>query len=137
MADVFFALSPADRRDALDVAAAQLIHAGRLVAVRPKACLVLAALAARPRELVSKDALLDAVWGRCFITEGVIKSAVGELRTALADDPRLPSWIETVPRRGYRYIGPVDVVGPPSDPRATPPAMPYAPLHASPDAPPP
>ncbi len=87
----------------LDLAAAQLRRDGQPVAMRPKAFELLVALASRPGTLVSKDELLDTVWGRRFITEGVIKTVVGELRTALGDDPKQPRWIETVPRRGYRF----------------------------------
>jgi len=88
----------------LNVAEAQLMRDGQAIALRPKAFELLVALARRPGELVTKDELLDAVWGRRFITEGVIKSVVGELRTALGDDPRQARWIETVPRRGYRFV---------------------------------
>ena len=94
----------------LDVAEAQLTRDGQPIALRPKAFELLVALVRRPRELVTKDELLDTVWGRRFITEGVIKSVVGELRTALGDDPKQPLWIETVPRRGYRFAGRVDAV---------------------------
>ena len=87
----------------LDRAAAQLRRDGQPVAMRPKAFELLLALASRPGALVSKEELLDTVWGRRFITEGVIKTVVGELRTALGDDPKQPRWIETVPRRGYRF----------------------------------
>ena len=100
----------------LDVAEARLSRDDRPVALRPKAFELLVALAARPNELVTKDELLDRVWGRRFITEGVIKSIVGELRVALADDPRQPRWIETVPRRGYRFIGILDGGGGPAGP---------------------
>ena len=89
----------------LDLDAARLTRDGEPVALRPKAFDLLVALAARPDVLVTKDELLDRVWGRRFISEGVIKSIVGELRVALDDDPKRPRWIETVPRRGYRFIG--------------------------------
>jgi len=89
----------------LDVAGSRLTRDGSPVALRPKAFDLLATLAVRPNELVTKDELLDRVWGRRFITEGVIKSIVGELRSALGDDPKQPRWIETVPRRGYRFVG--------------------------------
>ncbi len=87
----------------LDVAGARLIRGASPVALRPKAFDLLVVLASRPGELVSKDALLDLVWGRRFITEGVIKSIVAELRQALGEDPKAPRWITTVPRRGYRF----------------------------------
>ncbi len=89
----------------LDVQQSRLTRDGTVVPLRPKAFDVLAALAMRANELVTKDELLDSVWGRRFITEGVIKSIVGELRSALGDDPKEPRWIETVPRRGYRFVG--------------------------------
>lgn len=91
----------------LDLAAAQLRRDGAAVALRPKAYELLVALARRPQELVTKEELLDSVWGRRFISEGVIKSSVSELRKALGDDPKAPRWIETVSRRGYRFGGAV------------------------------
>ena len=89
----------------LEIGEARLSHEGRLVALRPKAFAVLSMLASQPGALITKDELLDAVWGQRFITEGVIKSIVTDLRQALGDNPKAPRWIETVPRRGYRFIG--------------------------------
>jgi hypothetical protein len=65
---------------------------------------VLCALARTPGRLVTKNALLDLVWGHRFVTESVLKSAISELRAALDDDPKQPRYIETVSRRGYRFI---------------------------------
>jgi len=48
--------------------------------------------------------LLDLVWGHRFVTESVLKTAISEVRAALADDPKQPRYIETVSRRGYRFI---------------------------------
>lgn len=89
----------------LDIAAGQLTRDGQALALRPKAFAVLELLARRAGDLVTKDELLDTVWGRRFITEGVIKAVVAELRSVLGDDPKAPQWIETVPRRGYRFAG--------------------------------
>ncbi|CAN5178339.1 hypothetical protein BH10PSE17_BH10PSE17_05940 [soil metagenome] len=89
----------------LDIEQSRLTRDGSPVALRPKAFELLSALARCPQQLVTKEQLLDQVWGRRFITEGVIKSIIGELRTALGDDPREPRWIETVPKRGYRFVG--------------------------------
>ncbi len=116
----------------LDPAAVQLRCQGQVVTLRPKAYAVLLALLRRPGEMVSKEDLLDGVWGRRFITEGVIKSVVAELRTALGDDARQARWIATVPGLGYRFIGPVQAAASDravtaSPPRgnlpATPPAL--------------
>ena len=88
----------------LDEAQARLTCAGEPVPLAPKPFAVLCALARTPRMLVTKNALLDAVWGHRFVTESVLKSAVSELRAALQDDPRQPRYIETVSRRGYRFV---------------------------------
>jgi DNA-binding winged helix-turn-helix (wHTH) protein len=78
--------------------------AGEPVALAPKPFAVLCALARTPGRLVTKNALLDLVWGHRFVTESVLKSAISELRAALDDDPKQPRYIETVSRRGYRFI---------------------------------
>ena len=88
----------------LDEADARLTCAGQPVALAPKPFAVLCALARAPRMLVTKNALLDAVWGHRFVTESVLKSAISEVRAALGDDPKQPRYIETVSRRGYRFI---------------------------------
>jgi DNA-binding winged helix-turn-helix (wHTH) protein len=88
----------------LDEADARLTCAGEPVALPPKPFAVLCALARSPRMLVTKNALLDAVWGHRFVTESVLKSAISEVRAALGDDPKQPRYIETVSRRGYRFI---------------------------------
>ena len=88
----------------LDEAEARLTCAGEPVALAPKPFDVLCALARAPRTLVTKNALLDAVWGHRFVTESVLKSAISEVRAALGDDPKRPRYIETVSRRGYRFI---------------------------------
>ncbi len=53
---------------------------------------------------MTKNALLDLVWGHRFVTESVLKTAISEVRAALDDDPKEPRYIETVSRRGYRFI---------------------------------
>lgn len=64
----------------------------------------LCALVRQPGSLLTKNALLDEVWGHRFVSESVLKTAISELRTALRDDARQPRFIETVLRRGYRFI---------------------------------
>ena len=88
----------------LDEADARLARAGEPVALAPKPFAVLCALTRRPDRLVTKNELLDAVWGHRFVTESVLKSAISEVRAALGDDPKQPRYIETVSRRGYRFI---------------------------------
>jgi len=88
----------------LDEADARLECDGEAIALAPKPFAVLCALARTPGRLVTKNALLDLVWGHRFVTESVLKTAISEVRAALGDDPRQPRYIETVSRRGYRFI---------------------------------
>lgn len=89
----------------LDEANARLLRAGRPLAVAPTPFAVLCALARKPSGLLSKHVLLDQVWGHQFVSDSVLKTAISDLRTVLGDDPRRPRYIETVSRRGYRFIG--------------------------------
>jgi DNA-binding winged helix-turn-helix (wHTH) protein/tetratricopeptide (TPR) repeat protein len=91
----------------LDEANARLTRAGEPVPLAPKPFDVLCALARTPGTLVTKNALLDSVWGHRFVSESVLKSTISELRAALDDDPKRPRYIETVSRRGYRFIAAV------------------------------
>ncbi|MBX3604798.1 MAG: AAA family ATPase [Piscinibacter sp.] len=90
---------------ALDPANAMLTRDGRRIELAPKAFDLLVLLARQPGQLVTKDRILDEVWGRRFVSESVVKTVVSALRAALEDDPRAPRWLETVSRRGYRFIG--------------------------------
>jgi len=62
-------------------------------------------LLARPGQLVTKDALLDALWPDTHVVDAVLSVTISHLREALDDDPRRPRFIETLHRRGYRWIG--------------------------------
>src|SRR5215467_15350723 len=88
----------------LDPANALLRRGTQSLELAPKAFAVLCHLAQRPGQLVTKNDLLDAVWGHRFVSESVLKTAINTIRGALTDDPRQPTYIETVARRGYRFI---------------------------------
>jgi len=92
----------------LDETNAQLRRAGQAVDLQPKAMAVLCELARRPGQLVTKGQLLDAVWGHAHVSESVLKTIVSHLRAALDDDARAPRCIETVSRRGYRFVAAVE-----------------------------
>ena len=70
---------------------------------------VLEILIRRPGETVSKKDLLKAVWREEFVTDDVLVQAVGEIRRALEDDKDNPTFVQTVPREGSRFIGQVAV----------------------------
>jgi len=65
-------------------------------------------LAEHAGEVLTKDRLIRAVWQETFVTDEVLSNAVWQLRKALGDDARHPRYIETLPRRGYRLIAPVE-----------------------------
>lgn len=81
----------------------------RTVQVRPKVMDLLTYLAAHSGEVLSKDQLLDCVWGAEAVSESALTRTVTELRQALGDDARNPRLLETIPKRGYRLIGAVSV----------------------------
>ena len=106
-------LQPSDARLSfdgfeLDEVEARLTCEGQSVPIPPRPFAVLCALARRPGHLVTKGDLLDAVWGHRFVTDSVLKSAISDVRAALQDDPKQPRYIETVSRRGYRFIVPLE-----------------------------
>ena len=94
----------------LDEANARLLRDGTPVAVAPTPFGVLCALVRQPGSLLTTNALLDQVWGHQFVTDSVLRTAISELRTALDDDARKPRFIETVSRRGYRFIAPTSAI---------------------------
>src|SRR5882762_10216607 len=76
----------------------------RAIALRPKTFAVLRLLVERAGQLVTKEELLDAVWPDTSVSDVVPIVCVRELRQALGDQADAPHFIETVPRRGYRFI---------------------------------
>jgi len=93
-------LADAAAEIALDTVNECLWRGSRRIALTPKAFALLAYLAERPRRLVTKDELLDALWKGTSVTDGVLKVCVRELRIALDDDAKTPRFIETLHRRG-------------------------------------
>jgi DNA-binding winged helix-turn-helix (wHTH) protein/TolB-like protein/Tfp pilus assembly protein PilF len=77
------------------------------VHIEPKVMEVLVVLADRPGEVVSRDHLLAAVWPSVVVGDDALTQSVIKLRKALSDNPRSPSYIETISKRGYRLIAPV------------------------------
>ena len=90
----------------LDVSERLLLRDGRPVLLTPKAFDVLAALAARPGRLMTKDELLKEVWPDSFVEESNLAYHVFALRRALGDTDG-ERYVETVPKHGYRFVAPV------------------------------
>ena len=78
-----------------------------LVPLTPKLLDLLLHLLDHAGELVTKEALLDAIWPDANVTDNALTQAVSELRQTLGDDPGSPLYIKTVARRGYRFVGPL------------------------------
>src|SRR5262245_50466731 len=98
-----FRFDPSDER---------LWRGTREIALRPKTFAVLRFLVERAGQLVTKEELLDAVWPDTAVSDVVPIVCVRELRQALGDQADAPHFIETVPRRGYRFIAPVATASP-------------------------
>jgi DNA-binding winged helix-turn-helix (wHTH) protein len=78
------------------------------LALPPRAIGVLARLIERAGDVVSKAELLDHVWKDTFVTEVSLTEAISLLRQTLDDDPQRPIYIQTQPRRGYRFLAPLE-----------------------------
>lgn len=96
----------------LDRRAGCLTSAGKTIPLRPKTWAVLLYLAERPGALVTREELLDAVWPEVAVTPDTLTKSIGELRVALGDDSKTPRCIETVHRRGFRFIADTRPAGP-------------------------
>lgn len=91
----------------LDLTALQLRRGDQPIPLRAKSLAVLRYLAERPGELVTQEALLDAIWPGLAVTRDVVRQSASEIRAVLGDDRFSPRYLETVPRLGYRFIAPV------------------------------
>jgi DNA-binding winged helix-turn-helix (wHTH) protein/predicted ATPase len=81
-----------------------LTRGAQEVRLTPKSLSVLQALARRAGEVVTKDELFGTVWADTAVSDAALTSCIQELRHALSDDARHPRFIETVHRRGYRFL---------------------------------
>jgi DNA-binding winged helix-turn-helix (wHTH) protein len=91
-----------------------LVKAGKALTVEPKAFRALLFLLRNPQKLISKEELLNSVWGDAAVTEGSLTRCIWLLRSVLGDDIRSPRYIETVPTVGYRFVCKVEVSEEPS-----------------------
>lgn len=94
----------------LDVSAETLYRGREPLPLGRRAVALLSALAKRQGILVTKDELIQAAWSGLAIEESNLTVQIAALRRALASEPGAEEWIETMPRRGYRFVGPVATV---------------------------
>lgn len=92
----------------LDSSVHALFRDGELVPLQPKAVETLIALLQRAGQIIPKEELLKTVWPDTFVEDGNLSGNISALRKALGDDSENPTYIETIPRRGYRFRAPVE-----------------------------
>jgi len=91
----------------LDAETRVLTHAGTPMALGARGVAVLAVLVSRANEYVSKAAIIDAAWPGLVVEDGNLPVQISLIRRTLALVPGGDGWIETLARRGYRFVGPV------------------------------
>ena len=94
-----------------DTATRELRRDGARVHLSPKSFDLLQILVERRPGLVTKGELQDQLWPDAVVLEANLGNAVAEIRKALGDDPKSPSYVCTVSRRGYRFAADVEVLG--------------------------
>jgi DNA-binding winged helix-turn-helix (wHTH) protein len=95
----------------IDADAGQLLLDGRPVRLPPQPFKLLWLLASHPGQLLTREQIREALWADdTFIDfDQGVNFAIKQVREALKDDAERPLYIQTVPKRGYRFIAPVDV----------------------------
>lgn len=98
--------------------------------LRHKAMAVLVLLARQPGQTVSRETLIDTIWeGNRFVAPKAINTAIWTIRQALGDDPEAPRYLETIAKKGYRLIAPVQAIAPPVMAAAAAPTPPAPPVE--------
>lgn len=93
----------------LDRSEGQLTRSGRRVHLPPQAMHLLELLVSRAGQVVSRAEIRDALWGgNTFVDfDASVNACMSQIRTALGDSPATPRFVETVPRKGYRFVAPL------------------------------
>src|SRR5580704_1214555 len=101
----------------INLASGELSKFGYRIRLQPKSFLVLRALLMRPGDVVTREDLKAQLWPEnTFVEfESSLNVAVRRLREVLSDDAQKPTYIETVPRRGYRFVGIAERIEIPAD----------------------
>lgn len=87
-----------------------LEKAGKPILLKPKAFATLVCLVENHGNLLERSELLDKVWNDSFVEESSVSKCIWELRSALGDEPKGSRYIQTVPKRGYRFVGDIRTV---------------------------
>jgi DNA-binding winged helix-turn-helix (wHTH) protein/tetratricopeptide (TPR) repeat protein len=92
----------------LDASAYRLVHETGPIALSPRALDLLFLFASRPGVLLTKDGILAELWPDVAVTDNALTQVVSEVRQAIGDKPSTPRYLETVPRRGYRFVATIE-----------------------------
>ena len=95
----------------LDLADERVFLNGVALSLGHKSFALLVALVQSPQRLLTKDELIETVWDGRAVSDGVLTTAMRELRSALNDKARDPQFIQTVHGRGYRFLLEVEMEG--------------------------
>ncbi len=117
----------------VDRATGELRKQGRRIKLQEQPFQVLAALLEKPGELVTREELRQRIWSDdTFVDfDHSLNKAINKVREVLGDSSSSPRYVETLPRRGYRFIAPVESVGGEKQPDGSPPAAPDQPPRTS------
>src|SRR5262245_11307045 len=107
----------------LDVAEQRLLRDGRVLPLTPKVFDVLRVLVENRGHLVEKEKLFAEVWNDTFVEEGALSRSISVLRKTLGENGGESKYIETVPKRRYRFIAPVTEWQPTAEPPAVDPPL--------------
>src|SRR5215510_1101494 len=94
----------------LDLTTESLWEGAQRLSLRPKAWALLRYLVEHAPRLIPQAELLDAIWQRTYVSDGLLRGAIRELRQVLQDEAATPRFIETVSGRGYRFMAVVSAV---------------------------
>src|SRR4029453_2456075 len=113
----------------LDLTTQSLWYGAQRLPLRPKAWALLRYLVENPQRLITQAELLDALWQREYVSDGLLRGSIRELRRVLQDEATAPRFIDTGTGRGYRFIA---LVSSPPPPLPVPEVSPQAPRSALP-----
>lgn len=103
-----------------------LRRGGQELAIPPRVLGVLELLLARAGDVVPRQELIETVWKDAFVTDTSLAEAISLLRQVLGDDPQSPAYVQTLHRRGYRFVAPVSPQPPAAVPDVVQPGEPRA-----------
>ena len=95
----------------VDCASLRVQKSGSLRKITPRAFEVLVYLLEHSGRILDKQELFDELWGKKFVTDNALTRIIKEVRQVIGDDAEAPRYIETIPKRGYRFIAEVTNVG--------------------------